>query len=529
MTCLYFFVISAYILTRFIILGMKRLMKLSITADYLWGSKAKVSYLLLASILLLFTFLGGREIWTQEHRWADIVSGMFFRHDFLHPYLGNTNYYDKPLLSYWLMALFAKINHGLTIWTLRLPSAFAGLLTIWSIYCLGEKIKDKSLGLLSGWLLLTTFYFVFWARTASADMLNLAGSLFAIAWYMNKRDTAGFIDYTIFFLILALTSLCKGLVGLIVPLIAVFIDIVLQRSWKKHLRFSLFLAIIPAVIVYLIPFLASAYFGRQSYGENGLYLVYQENILRYFKPFDHQAPIYTYFIYLPVYLLPSVVLFIPALFSLKTRWNKMTLDSKWIVVTLAALFLFFTLSGSRRSYYVLPMVPFAILLTADWILSDSIAFMKKRTWSLAIILVSFIVLFVGVDLLPEWYYSQFGVERFANALKREASKIKPWEQWNVVSLDAESKLNFYLQLSPLIIRYHIKGNDRQDSLTEAELMTAWPVLKTKSHDTIFISRQLYSPLLQHILMDYRVFKIQYPDIPFLKKTDVDTPVAYVPK
>ena len=34
--------------------------------------------------------------------------------------------------------------------------------------------------------------------------------------------------------------------------------------------------------------------------------------LRYFQPFDHQGPIYTYFIYLPVYLLPWVVFFIPA-------------------------------------------------------------------------------------------------------------------------------------------------------------------------------------------------------------------------
>lgn len=504
-------------------------MRLSTAADYLWGSKAKVSYLLLASILLLFTFLGGREIWTQEHRWADIVSGMFFRNDFLHPYLGNTNYYDKPLLSYWLIALLAKINNGLTTWTLRLPSALAGLLTIWSIYRLGKKLKDKQLGLLSGWLLLTTFYFVFWARTSSADMLNLAGSLFAISWYFDKRETAGFFDYAIFFLILALTSLCKGLVGFIVPLIAVFMDIVLQKSWKQHLRLPLFLAIIPAVIVYLLPFVASAYFSSESYGENGLYLVYRENILRYFKPFDHQGAIYTYFIYLPVYLLPSIVLFFPALFSIKSRWKTMSTNSKWIVVSLAALFLFFTLSGSRRSYYVLPMVPFAILLTADWILTDSATFVKKQVWSAAIILVSFVVLFAGVDLIPQWYYSHFGVERFAEALKVDAAKIKPWNQWNVVILDAESKLNFYLQLSPNVTKYHIKGSARNDSLTEAQLMTLWPVLKNKPKNTIFITRKLYAPSLQNILTDYRVFEIKYPNIQFLEKSDLDTPVAYIPK
>ena len=77
--------------------------------------------------------LGAREIWTQEHRWADIVSGMFYRHDFLHPYLGETRYYDKPLLSYWLIAIIAAITGDLSTWALRIPSALAGLLAIWSI------------------------------------------------------------------------------------------------------------------------------------------------------------------------------------------------------------------------------------------------------------------------------------------------------------------------------------------------------------------------------------------------------------
>src|SRR5690242_15329744 len=46
------------------------------------GPFAKPRFLFAAAALLLLMMLGGRELWTQEHRWADIVSGMFFRHDF---------------------------------------------------------------------------------------------------------------------------------------------------------------------------------------------------------------------------------------------------------------------------------------------------------------------------------------------------------------------------------------------------------------------------------------------------------------
>lgn len=499
-------------------------MKLNLFAETLWGNKARFSYLFIASMILLFTLLGAREIWTQEHRWADIVFGMFYRHDFLHPYLGENTYYDKPLLSYWLVAGFAKLTGALTTWALRLPSAFSGLLAVWSIYSLGSTLKNKQLGLLSGWLLLTTFYFVFWARTSSADMLNLAGSLFAVSWYMARRNHMRFCDYTIFFMILALTSLCKGLTGAIVPFFAVAVNVALEKSLKQHLRLSLFLSGIPALIVYLLPFWASSYFDNTSYDQSGLYLVYRENFIRYFEPFDHRGPIYTYFIYLPIYLLPWAFFFVPALFASLARWKTMSLNSKWIAWTVLVLFLFFTLSGSRRSYYVLSIVPFAILFTADWILSG--VNFRRNNLSAALVVLSFILLLVIVDVLPAWYYTQFGVNRFSNTLKTEASKVRPWDTWNIIMLDAESKLNFYLQLPPSIKNYNIKG--KREEQTVGTLSQVWPVLENKPENTIFISRKLYKPLLQEFFTGYRLIEMPSNSLPLLKHHDTNSPIAYIP-
>src|SRR2546425_1274580 len=103
-----------------------------------------------------------------------------------------------------------------------------------------------------------------------------------------------------------------------------------NKSIRRHLRLPLFLALIPALIVYLLPFWASSYFGGEAYGQSGLYLVYKENIMRYFQPFDHQGPIYTYFLYLPIYMLPWAFFFIPALIALRSQWKTQSLNSKWI-------------------------------------------------------------------------------------------------------------------------------------------------------------------------------------------------------
>lgn len=498
-------------------------------AELLWGKKAKFTYLLLASLILLLTLLGSRDIWTQEHRWADIVSGMFFRNDFLHPYLNEVNYYDKPLLSYWLMALTSYITGHLSAWALRLPSALAGVLAVWSIYRLGCILKDKRLGLLSGWILLTCFYFLFWARTSSADMLNMAGSLFAVYWYFEKKARPSFFNYMIFFLILAVTSLCKGLGGAIVPLIAIFPDLMMKGEWKRHLRLSVLPALVPAIVLYVIPFWASAHFGGEGYEQSGLMLVYRENILRYFQPFDHKGPIYTYFIYLPVYLLPWTLFFIPALFSLKSRWQGMSTESKWMVWSVALLFLFFTISGSRRNYYVLPILPFAILMTADWILANTQEFAKRNLWAGKMAAAFFVIFFLSFNVLQPLYYAQGGTQGFAEKLKIEATKVKPWAQWQFVMLDPESKTRFYLGLSPQVKNYGV-GNKPRSQQTEESLLKAWPVLKDKNANVIFITRKMYEPLLKNALSDFDVVEAG-PSLGerLLKIENKNAPIAFVPK
>lgn len=501
-------------------------MNLSNLPDVLWGNKAKFRYLFIASLFLFFTFLGGREIWTQEYRWADIVSGMFYRNDFLHPYLNNHTYYDKPLLSYWLIAFFTRITGEFSEWALRIPSALSGLLAIWSLYRIGSTLKSKQLGLLSGWLLLTTFYFVFWARTSSADMLNLAGSLFAISWYLEKREHASFYDYVIFFLIVALTCLCKGLIGAVISLFAIFLDITLQNSWKKHLRLPLFLSLIPALIVYLAPFYASIYSEGNTYHQNGLYLVYRENILRYFHPFDHRDPIYIYFIYLPIYSLPWAIFLIPAIFNLKSRWQSMSLNTKWIILALFSLFLFLTLSGSRRSYYILPLVPFTILFIADWMLSSEF-FIKHRVGLTNFVICSFISLFLFIDVLPAWYYSQFGVSKLAVSLKNEINKIKPWNQWNIVLLDVDPKLIFYLQLKPITQNFRIK--DKNMSIkTVDDVRHVWPILENKLPNTIFISDKRYESILQPFFTRYRLVDVSKQSHSLFANTRMVRPIAFIP-
>ena len=388
--------------------------------------------------ILLFACLGSREIWTQEWRWGEIIRGMLLHHDYFHPALKGQLYFDKPLLSYWLILAIIKFTGQLSTWSLRLPSALAGLVSIICIYQIGAVWQNRKVAGIAAIMLTSTYYFLFWARTASSDALNLAGILCAIAWYFAKRKQPGFINYSVFFLILALTALLKGLVAPVIVFLIIAPDVILHL--KKHFQWKLFAGLLLAIFIYFLPFWLTSWENHTSLTQNGLYEVYRENILRFFEPFDHKDPIYTYFIYLPVYLLPWTIFFLIALYQLPKRWSSLTLSTKQLAIANDCLFLFLTLSGSRRSYYVLPLLPFAILFTAEWI-SCSKMRIKLAYYTASI---SFLGLFSWFILFQPLYYSDGGLPEFSQQLTRLTAQKAPEKIWHVAFVNTDNRLSFYL-------------------------------------------------------------------------------------
>jgi hypothetical protein len=95
-----------------------------------------------------------------------------------------------------------------------------------------------------------------------------------------------------------------------------------------------------------------------------LSMMWKENVLRFFEPFDHEGPIYTYFVRIFDLAAPWSLFVPPALVHfLRGRREQKDDGIMEVLLAFAAIFLFFTLSGSRRSYYLLPILPFAAMLS----------------------------------------------------------------------------------------------------------------------------------------------------------------------
>lgn len=104
----------------------------------------------------------------------------------------------------------------------------------------------------AGWILLTTYGFLFWGRTA-ADMENLAAITLAVAWYWKRRERPNFCSYIVFYLIFSLGAQTKGLTAMVVPVVAVLPDSLRECRWKMHLSFSHLMALALGAAIYLCP------------------------------------------------------------------------------------------------------------------------------------------------------------------------------------------------------------------------------------------------------------------------------------
>jgi 4-amino-4-deoxy-L-arabinose transferase-like glycosyltransferase len=413
------------------------------------SEKKSLALLLGVSALILLLGLGTRELWGAETRWANIALQMLQSGDYFDPYLKGAPYYDKPLPSYWLITATAWLMGGLGHWSLRLPSVIAAWLSIWLVYLLGERLLRKETGLIAGWMLATTFYFAFWARVATADILTVCGVLAAVWWYWRGPDDTRLGRYIVFFLLLALTSLFKGLIGFILPGLVLLPHLLTEGRWKRHLNVRLCLALPIAGLFYMLPFVLSHLYGAPTYGESGLGLVFRENVVRFFQPFDNIGPIYTYLVYLPVYTLPWAPCWILGLWVALRHWRQVEPNTRWLVWGLGLLFLFFTVCGSRRSYYGLPLVPFAQLLAAWWVtrrIAEKRAAGKVSTqgWKIGFGVTTAVLLWV-LGILYPWTNGGGGVVQFGEDVKAEASKSAPWRQWRMVMIEVDNKLPLYLQ------------------------------------------------------------------------------------
>ncbi|WP_331961515.1 glycosyltransferase family 39 protein [Candidatus Binatus sp.] len=349
--------------------------------------RLRAGCVLILAAILFFARLGARALWSSEFRWAEIAREMLVTHNYFWPTINGHVYYDKPLGSYWLVIFSTPFTGGLNEAATRLPCAIAGLLAVAILMLLVRRLYDARTAILGGVILATSFSFVFFSRNASADVETLTGELAALLLFNHYEERGGGLWVVGLWLIMAATSLTKGLLGFALPLLVIgvyaclrdgvvpFFQAIIRGPLIDRIRWLVernrwffnwytVAAVALGALVYGLPFQISS---RLMGSEKGLRMVYRENVVRFFHPFDHRGPIYLYVYVIFALMAPWSALLPAALVethSLRRGGAEPARADRFALVYFWATFIFFTVSGSRRSYYILPILPAAAILVA---------------------------------------------------------------------------------------------------------------------------------------------------------------------
>ncbi|MBV4483234.1 ArnT family glycosyltransferase [Pseudomonas khavaziana] len=330
--------------------------------------------LLLLAGLLFFFALGNHELQgSTEARVSGIAMAMHLDDDWVVPRLFREPFLEKPPLSLWLDAGAIRL-FGASTGAVRLASAFAGLFSVMLLYGMLRRFGRPQTLAFSAALILATMA-SYWGNVRGVgedSLLSLGVTAALLGFYQAvrpDREGSSTWAWALFTVGMVISTLSKGVLGLAMPGIVIFVYLLstslMDRrlrigDWLKPALFTL-LALVPLLIWLGLLFQRG---GMQAVGE----VLWTNSVGRFSGSFveaGHYEPFYYYIAKLPEAFLPWNILVYLGLWHFRkslVRNRYRLFFSVWLV----AQFTLLTLASSKRTVYLMALTPAAAVLAAEY-------------------------------------------------------------------------------------------------------------------------------------------------------------------
>ncbi len=344
----------------------------------------------------------GREILRHplEAKYALAAREMVQGGPWLVAHLFGEIYPDKPPLYFWATATVAELRGGrLDEVSARLPAVLGALAALAFTQALGGALFGARAGLAGALVLATSGLFFWYARQGHPDQfLTAAVTLACLGLWRSfalpaGRPRAAWI--AIAYAAMALGVLSKGLLGLVLPLLASACYLALTgplRTMPRRLGLWPGLPVFVGIVL--------CWYGPAVARHGVAYLretIVHQQLERYARAFVHKGPWYQYFGDFTAGFLPWS-LFVPGALALAwLHWRGARDDLRhmraaagipsagapapflfplcWFV----SGFVFFSLSTGKRAAYLLPLYPAAAMLVG-WMWARAMAEGRGSRW-----------------------------------------------------------------------------------------------------------------------------------------------------
>ena len=420
--------------------------------------------LLLLAVLTLLPFLGITDFNTVgEPREAVVSQSMLQTGNWVLPLNNGGDIAYKPPLFHWMAALCSLPFGQVTELSARMPSALAAIAL--AVYCFlfFSRRGKASTAFIASVCLLCTFELHRTAVSCRVDMLltccMVAATCELYKWAAERHLRGWPIDAVV---LMSGGMLTKGFVGIVLPLMVVAVWMWLRGSgfWAVAWRMALLFAsamVLPAV------WYAAAW--RQG-GDAFLYMVYEENVLRFLGKMPYSSHEHGVFYYVPQLLsglLPFSIVAVGALcFVPRKAWRRLRLWTRswwqafgqrlrqmddadllsWLAI--AVVVGFYLIPKSKRSVYVLPVYPFVA-----WFIAQLLEWMQahRRKWlgafaTMLAVVVSMVfvaLMLVQMGVVPMGWLERIGLGEAAMAYQH----VPAYAEWTWLAAVVAAVYAFY--------------------------------------------------------------------------------------
>ncbi|HJQ70457.1 MAG TPA: glycosyltransferase family 39 protein [Blastocatellia bacterium] len=341
-------------------------MKTAITRERL-----TLAIILALAVAPYFIGLGSSSLWdSNEAFYAETPREMIESGDCVNPSFNYQPRFNKPPLSYWVVALSYKA-FGVSEMAERIPIALGAMVLVATAFTLARIIFSYEAAILSATALAIAPRFLMFSRRIMIDVylamfMALALLFFVLAEKMPERRR---LFLALMYTAIGFGILTKGPVAILLPAAAFVIYLAVFRELKKIDRMMIaWGAAIIAIIV--LPWYVAVYYEHGwTYIKSFLML---DNISRYTE--GNWGPSRGPLFYIQVALgdMFPWSLFLPAAMWVQARRSKSVANERpalLLFIWIAVIIVFYSLSRSKEDLYILPIYPAAAALVGGLLAS----------------------------------------------------------------------------------------------------------------------------------------------------------------
>ncbi len=328
------------------------------------------SWLILIALWLLLLVLASLRPLAvpDEGRYGEVSRWMLVSGDWLTPRLDGIPFFHKPPLLHWLQAISLTL-FGVNELALRLvPALHAGGMLA-ALYLAARTVSTEVIARRAVIMLGTSLTFLVGGQYINHDMLvatwiGLAIWAFAFAFMAGDRPNASLARLG--FLACALGMLSKGLIGIALPGLVIFVWLIWTRQFKK----VLYLPWITGLALFAAGALPWFVLAQETYPDFFNYMFIGQQLNRYTAAsYNNPQPWWFYLLALALLLFPWVFFALGQVRRVTTMTlaSNMGLPEAWWRLCWAwvlAILVFFSIPHSKLVGYILPVTPALALLAA---------------------------------------------------------------------------------------------------------------------------------------------------------------------